>query len=74
LARRLIDTALGKIEADGAEEMILEVWSGNAAAIALYRSFGFIELITRRDYYGPGRDAVIMKLSLQDHRAEEGRT
>ena len=67
IARSLINFALDRLH--DADEMILEVRSGNAAAIALYRSFGFAELITRADYYGPGRDAVIMKLNLQDHRA-----
>ncbi|WP_168207409.1 GNAT family N-acetyltransferase [Microlunatus elymi] len=66
IARTLINNALDGHRA--AEKMILEVWTGNAAAIALYRSFGFTELINRRDYYGPGRDAVIMSLPIQDHR------
>ncbi len=38
----------------------LEVRSDNAAAIALYRSFGFAETGVRRHYYGRGEDALIM--------------
>ena len=32
----------------------------NAAAIGLYRAFGFVETGVRRNYYGRGEDAIIM--------------
>jgi len=38
----------------------LEVRRDNAAAIALYRSFGFAEAGLRRHYYGRGDHALIM--------------
>jgi ribosomal protein S18 acetylase RimI-like enzyme len=37
------------------------VRADNAAAIALYRAYGFEQLAVRGDYYGPGRDAMIMR-------------
>lgn len=43
--------------------MVLEVRASNAAAIALYRKAGFVDIGLRRDYYpaGNGReDAILM--------------
>ena len=42
--------------------MILEVDYANEPAIALYQRLGFEQLTARRDYYGPGRHALILKL------------
>jgi len=43
----------------------LEVRAGNAAARALYARFGFVDIATRRSYYGDdGEDAVVMTLTL----------
>ena len=44
----------------GAGRALLEVRFDNAAAIALYRTFGFETMTVRRDYYGPGVDAWVM--------------
>jgi ribosomal-protein-alanine N-acetyltransferase len=46
----------------GAQAVILEVDYTNEPAIALYQRVGFEQLTARRDYYGPGRDALILKL------------
>jgi len=46
----------------GAQAVILEVDYANEPAIALYQRVGFEQLTVRRDYYGPGRDALILKL------------
>ena len=50
-----------------ADSLFLEVRTSNTAAIALYRSSGFIDLAVRRGYY-PARDgredALIMKKEL----------
>ncbi len=43
-----------------AADVTLEVEESNAAAIALYRSMGFVEEGRRTDYYGAGRDALVM--------------
>ncbi len=45
----------------GAENITLEVRAGNAAAIALYRSFGLAPAGIRKNYYADiGEDALIM--------------
>ena len=41
---------------------MLEVEWSNDAAIALYQRLGFEQLFVRRGYYGPARDALILKL------------
>ncbi len=61
LMTHLLDGA----RARGSRLVTLEVRSGNQAARALYRSVGFVEVATRRSYYGDdGDDAVIMTLEL----------
>jgi ribosomal-protein-alanine N-acetyltransferase len=52
-------TAVGHL---GAQAVILEVDYANEPAIALYQRVGFEQLTARRDYYGPGRHALILKL------------
>ena len=47
----------------GAERMMLEVADTNEPALALYRAVGFAEIARRRDYYGRGRDAVVMEVA-----------
>ena len=47
--------------ARGAREAFLEVASDNAPAIALYASAGWQRAGTRRDYYAPGIDAMVMR-------------
>ncbi len=42
----------------------LEVRRSNAAARALYGGLGFEEVGVRRDYYGRGEDALIMRLDV----------
>lgn len=44
----------------GATTATLECRSGNEAARALYRKFGFVEVGERRSYYSNGEDALIM--------------
>ena len=57
LLRRLIDWA----RTNKCEAMMLEVRVGNEEALPLYTSFGFIEISRRNNYYGAGRDAIIMR-------------
>lgn len=49
----------------GAVRMLLEVDHANEPAIALYRGYGFRQVATRRDYYGPGSDALILERHLE---------
>ena len=48
----------------GAPAMMLEVGVNNAPAIALYEKLGYTNISTRRDYYGPGLDAFVMRKEL----------
>lgn len=48
----------------GAQEITLEVHAGNVAAYDLYEGLGFVQVGLRRDYYGPGEDAIIMTATL----------
>ena len=60
LLRRLIDWA----RTQKCEAIMLEVRVGNEEAIPLYESFGFIEISRRKDYYGPGKTAIVMRKEL----------
>jgi [ribosomal protein S18]-alanine N-acetyltransferase len=46
----------------GARPIFLEVATGNAAALALYRREGFIEVGRRRRYYANGSDALVLRV------------
>ncbi len=48
----------------GASEITLEVHVGNESARGLYESVGFEQVGLRRDYYGPGNDALVMTAAL----------
>ena len=58
IGRALVHVVRAKL--DGAP-LFLEVAADNAAARALYRSAGLAECGRRRDYYGPGRDALVLR-------------
>ena len=60
LLRRLIDWS----RTQKCEAIMLEVRVGNEEAIPLYESFGFIEVSRRKDYYGPGKTAIVMRKEL----------
>ena len=60
LLRRLIDWC----RTQKCEAIMLEVRVGNIDAIPLYESFGFIEISRRKDYYGPGKTAIVMRKEL----------
>ncbi|SER21281.1 GNAT family N-acetyltransferase [Microlunatus flavus] len=62
LGLRLVRAGLLAVRHAGARAVMLEVEWTNEAAIALYGRLGFEQLHVRRDYYGPGRHALIMKL------------
>ena len=44
--------------------MMLEVGVENAPAIALYESLGYLRISLRKNFYGPGRDALVMRKEL----------
>jgi ribosomal-protein-alanine N-acetyltransferase len=48
----------------GTTSMMLEVKTDNLEAIGLYESLGYLKLNTRKDYFGQGLDALVMRLEL----------
>jgi ribosomal-protein-alanine N-acetyltransferase len=67
LARLLLQRALEAGRSRGAAAALLEVRRSNEAAQKLYRSLGFIETGTRRDYYSrPREDALLFRKELGD--------
>jgi ribosomal-protein-alanine N-acetyltransferase len=65
LATALVEAGCAWSVARGAGRMLLEVENDNVPALALYRRLGFVELHARRDYYGPGRTALVMQKRLE---------
>lgn len=63
VAHAMLETLLAESRERGAENFTLEVRAGNAAAIALYRSFGFkTEGVRKHFYTNPDEDALIQWL------------
>jgi ribosomal-protein-alanine N-acetyltransferase len=48
-------------QAKQASAMMLEVGVENAGAIALYEKLGYQRISTRKNYYGQGLDALVMR-------------
>ena len=64
IARALVGAGLAWAAGRRARHMLLEVEHDNAPALALYRRLGFAELTRRKDYYGAGRHALVMRRDL----------
>lgn len=64
IARALVGAGLAWAAGRRARHVLLEVEHDNVAALALYRPLGFTELARRRDYYGAGRHALVMRREL----------
>jgi [ribosomal protein S18]-alanine N-acetyltransferase len=56
----LMRAGLEWAQAVGANRMLLEVRTDNHPAVSLYSRMGFDQISRRPDYYGPGRDALVM--------------
>jgi ribosomal-protein-alanine N-acetyltransferase len=61
IGRHLLTELITWIEGQGAPAVMLEMRTGNVEAEPLYRSFGFEFIRTRKSYYAPGVDAVVMR-------------
>ena len=61
LGRALLDALVAEARRRGVAQLFLEVLETNEPAIALYESSGFESQGRRRDYYGPGLDAVVLR-------------
>jgi ribosomal-protein-alanine N-acetyltransferase len=64
VAVALLRRAMAEAAARGAGALFLEVSTRNAAAQALYRRVGFVEVGRRRRYYPDGSDALVLRLEL----------
>lgn len=57
----LLGLALTEARRRGINEVFLEVAVENEPAIKLYESFGFTQISIRPNYYGPGKNAYVMR-------------
>ena len=64
IARQLMVLITDWATQQGSIAMMLEVKVDNAEAIGLYESLGYSKLNKRKDYFGPGLDAMVMRLEL----------
>jgi [ribosomal protein S18]-alanine N-acetyltransferase len=61
IARGLLIEGFNLLQTKGVTKVFLEVRASNQPALALYRSTGFKDLSTRRNYYrNPDDDAIVM--------------
>jgi ribosomal-protein-alanine N-acetyltransferase len=58
---QLVDALLTEARRRAVSRVLLEVRDDNAPAQRLYARHGFTALGRRRDYYGPGLDAMVME-------------
>ena len=65
LGRALLQAAIKRARALGAQTMFLEVGADNPAALALYAGLGFAKVADRKAYYN-GKDALVLRLPLAD--------
>ena len=64
IAKELIVLLTDWANAQGSTAMMLEVKTDNHEAIGLYESLGYLKLNVRKDYFGTGLDAQVMRLEL----------
>ena len=63
-ATEILGILLDILKKNGVAKVFLEVEHDNIPAIALYEKHGFKRYGHRRDYYGPGKDAILMTKEL----------
>jgi len=64
IARQLMAQITDWAGQQGSTAMMLEVKVDNIEAIGLYESLGYSKLNIRKDYFGAGLDALVMRLDL----------
>ena len=64
IARQLMALITDWAKQQGSIAMMLEVKVDNTEAIGLYQSLGYSQLNIRKDYFGAGLDALVMRLEL----------
>ena len=63
-ATTVLGVLLNLLKQNGIRKVFLEVENTNEPAISLYKKHGFAQYGYRRDYYGQGKDAVLMSKDL----------
>ena len=64
IAKALMALLTDWANAQGSTAMMLEVKTDNHEGIGLYESLGYLKLNVRKDYFGTGLDAQVMRLEL----------
>ena len=64
IARELMARITQWAMEEGSIAMMLEVKTDNVEAISLYESLGYTKLNVRKDYFGSGLDALVMRKEL----------
>jgi len=64
IARELMARITQWATDQGSIAMMLEVKTDNVEAISLYESLGYTKLNVRKDYFGSGLDALVMRKEL----------
>lgn len=64
VASALLDAVLAAARAEGADRLLLEVRTDNAAALAFYGARDLVEVDRRPRYYADGAAAVVMRRGL----------
>ena len=64
VAKALMALITSWANSQGSTAMMLEVKTDNTDAIGLYESLGYSKLNVRKDYFGAGLDAQVMRLEL----------
>ena len=70
IATGLLEETEREVAFAGANNLYLEVEDCNVAAMSLYKKCGFIKSMSRKDYYGPGRNAELYCKNLKEFNCE----
>jgi ribosomal-protein-alanine N-acetyltransferase len=64
IAKKLISDIESYCQTKGSSAIMLEVAVDNTDAISLYENLGYLQISTRSNYYGSGKDALVMQKEL----------
>jgi ribosomal-protein-alanine N-acetyltransferase len=61
IAKKLISDIESYCQTKGSSAIMLEVATDNTGAISLYENLGYSQISIRSNYYGAGKDALVMQ-------------
>lgn len=64
IAKKLISDIESYCQLKGSSAIMLEVATDNTGALALYENLGYSQISIRNNYYGTGKDALVMQKEL----------